>query len=184
MSRAKRRVRVVARVRHDAIRIAGAALVLAVAAPAGAAQLQQPPTSYPLCTAAELAGFPWTHPAFGKDIPGIALRNMSLAACRVAGYPELRAYVSSGQVAAIRFERAPFIDKQIYAYSVLPGAAVFFAFYGHPPSGEFDRSCVGITQLDVFVPGDRRAIDVTLSTGTCGGRMSYSQMFPVSELAP
>jgi hypothetical protein len=35
----------------------------------------------------------------------------------------------------------------------------------------------------VFLPNDPRAIDVTLSTGTCGGRMSYSQMFPVAELA-
>jgi len=153
-------------------------------APGAATQLQGPPTSYPLCTAAALAGFPWTHPAFGKSIPGIALRNMSLSTCRVAGYPSLRAYVASGRVAPIRLERRPFIDKRMYAYSVIPGAAVFFAFYGHAPSGEFDRSCVGITQVDVFVPGDREAIDVTISTGTCGGSMSYSQMFPVAELAP
>jgi hypothetical protein len=157
--------------------------MLATAAPGAASQLQGPPTSYPLCTAGVLAGFPWTHPAFGKSIPGVALRNMSLATCRVAGYPQLRAYVASGRPAPIRFERQPFIDKRLYAYSVTPGAAVFFAFYGHPPSGEFDRSCVGITQLDVIVPGGREAIDVTLSSGTCGGRMSYSQMFPVSELA-
>ena len=86
-------------------------------------------------------------------------------------------------VAPIRFERAPFIDKTIYAYTIIPGAAAFFALYGHAPSGEFDRSCMGITQLDIFLPNDRLPIDVTLSTGTCGGRMSYSQMFPVSELA-
>jgi hypothetical protein len=157
--------------------------LLAAPAPGGAAQLEQPPTHYPLCTAAVLAGFPWTHPAFGKSIPGIALRNMSLATCRVAGYPELRAYLSSGRTAPVRFERRPFIDKRIYAYSVTPGSAVFFALYGHPPKGEFDRSCMGITQFDVFVTGDRAAIDVTDSAGTCGGRMSYSQMFPVSELA-
>jgi hypothetical protein len=151
--------------------------------PIVAAQLQQAPTSYPLCTADQLAGFPWTHPAFGKQIPGIALRNMSLAICRVAGYPTLRAYELSGKPAPIRFEPTPFIDKRIYAYSVIPGTAVFFAFYGHPPKNEFDRSCVGITQLDVLLPNGRRSIDVTLSTGTCGGRMSYSQMFPVAELA-
>ncbi len=168
--------------RRGAGRIVLALGLLAAAAPGSAAQLQQPPTSYPLCTAAALAGFPWTHAAFGKSIPGIALRNMSLAICRVAGYPELRAYVPSGRPAPIRFERTPFIDKRIYAYSVLPGSAVFFALYGHPPKGEFDRSCVGIMQLDVFMPGDRHAIDVTVSTGTCGGRMSYSQIFPVSEL--
>jgi hypothetical protein len=145
--------------------------------------LQQPPTGYPLCTAATLAGFPWTHPAFGKSIPGIALRNMSLRTCRVAGYPKLRAYTPSGRPAAVRFERQPFIDTRIYAYSVTPGSAVFFALYGHPPSGDFDRSCVGIAQVDVVLPGDLRAIDVTISTGTCGGRMFYSQMFPASELA-
>jgi hypothetical protein len=148
-----------------------------------ASQLQQAPGYYPLCTSDQLAGFPWTHAAYGKSIPGIALRNMSLSICRVVGYPELRAYLSTGQLAPIQFERAPFIDKHIYAYSVIPGAAVFFAFYGHPPSGEFDRSCMGITQLDIVLPNDRRPVDVTLSTGTCGGRMSYSQMFPVSELA-
>jgi hypothetical protein len=156
---------------------------LAVGAPSGAGQLEQPPTFYPPCTAGALAGFPWTHPAFGKSIPGIALRNMSLSTCRVAGYAELRAYTSTGAPAPVRFERRPFIDKRIYAYSVRPGSAVFFAFYGQAPKGEFDRSCVGITQVDVLLPGDRHPIDVTLSTGTCGGRMSYSQMFPASELS-
>jgi hypothetical protein len=151
--------------------------------PAAAAQLQGAPASYPLCTADQLAGFPWTHPAFGKQLPGIALRNMSLEICRVAGYPTLRAYESSGEPAPIRFERTPFIDQRIYAYSVVPGAAVFFALYGHPPRGEFDRSCLGITQLDVLLPNDPHAIDVTLSSGTCGGRLSYSQLFPVAELA-
>ncbi len=151
---------------------------------AAASQLQQPPTSYPLCTANSLAGFPWTHPAFGHAVPGIALRNMSLETCRVAGYPELRAYVASGARAPIEFVRAPFLDTRIYAYTVVPGAAVFFALYGHPPRGEFDRSCVGITQVDVTLPDDTRAIDVTMSTGTCGGRMSYSQLFPASELSP
>jgi len=156
---------------------------LSAAAPGGSSELQQPPTSYPLCTAASLAGFPWTHPAFGKHIPGIALRNMSLETCRVAGYPELRAYTLSGQPAKIRFERAPFIDTRVYAYSVTPGSALFFALYGHPPRGEFDRNCVGIVQLDVFLPQDQHPIDVTISSGTCGGRMSYSQIFPVSELS-
>jgi hypothetical protein len=108
---------------------------------------------------------------------------MSLSTCRVAGYPALRAHTMTGALAPVRFERQPFIDKRIYAYSVTPGSAVFFTFYGHPPKGEFDRSCVGINQLDVFVPGDPHAIDVTISTGTCGGRMSYSQMFPASELS-
>ncbi len=130
-----------------------------------------------------LAGFPWTHAAFGKAIPGIALRNMSLSICRVAGYPELRAYTSTGRPAPVRFVRRPFIDTRVYAYTVTPGSAVFFAFYGQAPSGEFDRSCVGIAQVDVILPGERDAIDVTMSTGTCGGRMSYSQLFPVSELA-
>jgi len=170
----------------DVLRFAAGGLALALCAVPGTAvgaQLQQPPPSYPLCTAEQLAGFPWTHPAYGKQLPGIALRNMSLEICRVAGYPTLRAYESSGERAPIRFERTPFIDKRIYAYSVLPGAAVFFALYGHPPKGEFDRSCTGLMQLDVFLPNDPRAIDVTLSTGTCGGRMSYSQMFPVAELA-
>lgn len=153
------------------------------AAGAQASQLEQAPSYYPLCTADQVAGFPWTHVAYGKSIPGIALRNMSLSICRVAGYPDLRAYLSTGARAPVRFEREPFIDKRIYAYSVIPGAAVFFALYGHRPSGEFDRSCVGITQLDIFLPNDRRPIDVTLSTGTCGGRMSYSQMFPVTELS-
>jgi hypothetical protein len=108
---------------------------------------------------------------------------MSLATCRVAGYPGLTAYESSGRQANIRFERQPFIDKRIYAYSVNPGSAVFFTFYGHPPSGEFDRSCVGVNQVDILLPQDQHRIDVTISTGTCGGRMSYSQMFPVGELA-
>jgi hypothetical protein len=116
-------------------------------------------------------------------IPGIALRNMSLSSCRAVGFPQLRAYIASGRPAAIRFERAPFLDKRIYAYTVTPGSAVFFALYGHPPKGEFDRDCVGITQVDIVLTGDRLPIDVTLSTGTCGGRMSYSQIFPVSELA-
>jgi hypothetical protein len=178
-SRARRRSASLCRAQ---LAVATALTLLGAAAASGASQLQQPPTSYPLCTAAALAGFPWTHPAFGKSIPGIALRNMSLSTCRVAGYPELRAYLATGRVAPIRFERQPFIDKRIYAYSVTPGAAVFFTFYGRAPSGEFDRSCVGITQLDVVLPGDPHAIDVTISTGTCGGRMSYSQMFPVSEL--
>jgi len=173
--------------KHRGVLLFGAcALALSfrlASAPSVAAQLQQPPTSYPLCTADQLAGFPWTHPAFGKQIPGVALRNMSLAICRIAGYPTLHAYQSSGEAAPIRFERKPFIDKRIYAYSVVPGAAVFFAFYGHPPKGEFDRNCVGITQLDVLLPDGGRSIDVTLSTGTCGGRMSYSQMFPVEELS-
>jgi hypothetical protein len=163
--------------------VALAFVVFAATAAGDAGQLEQPPTSYPLCTADAVAGFPWTHPAFGKSIPGIAVRNMSLSTCRVAGYPTVRAYTSTGAVAPVRFERQPFIDKRIYAYSVNPGAAVFFAMYGHPPKGEFDRSCVGINQIDVFLPGERQAIDVTISTGTCGGRMSYSQMFPVSELS-
>jgi hypothetical protein len=158
-------------------------LIFGAGVPSGATQLQGEPADYPPCTAASLAGFPWTHPAFGKQIPGIALRNMSLAICRIAGFPELRAYASTGRPAKIVFERKPFIDTRVYAYSVTPGAAVFFAFYGTAPRGEFDRSCIGITQLDVTLPGDHQAIDVTLSTGTCGGRMSYSQIFPVSELS-
>ncbi len=149
---------------------------------ANGSELQQPPADYPLCTAASLAGFPWTHPAFGKQLPGVALRNMTLATCRIAGYPTLRAYGSAGKALALRFERRPFIDDTVYAYSVTPGSAVFFALYGQPPKGEFDRSCVAIAQLDVTLPGDDRSIDVTLSTGTCGGRMSYSQIFPVAEL--
>ncbi len=156
--------------------------MLAAGEPSAAAELQQPPTSYPLCTATELAGFPWMHVAYGKAIPGIALRNMSLSICRAVGFPELRAYTESGKQAAIRFERRPFLDTKLFAYTVTPGSAVFFAFYGEPPSGEFDRNCVGITQLDIVLTGDRRAIDVTISSGTCGGRMFYSQIFPVSEL--
>jgi hypothetical protein len=116
-------------------------------------------------------------------IPGIALRNMSLATCRVAGFPTLHAYAPSGQPLAIRFERRPFIDTVLYAYSVTPGAAVFFALYGDPPRGEFDRDCVGIDQIDVTLPGADHAIGVTMSTGTCGRHMSYSQIFPVSELS-
>ncbi len=158
-------------------------LILLSAGRLAAGQLQQPPTSYPLCTSASLAGFPWTHPAFGKQIPGIALRNMTLSTCHVAGYPRLRAYTASGRLAPIRFERRPFIDTRIYAYSVTPGSAVFFAFYGNPPSGEFDRSCVGITQVDLTLPDDRGPIDVTISTGTCGGTINYSQIFPVAELS-
>jgi hypothetical protein len=164
-------------------RLAIALMLFLTWKPGSGAELQQPPTSYPLCTAQTLAGFPWTHPAFGKSIPGIALRNMSLATCRVAGFPSLRAYVASGRPAPVRFERQPFIDTRLYAYSVTPGSAVFFTLYGHPPSGEFDRNCVGISQVDVLLPGEDRPIDVTMSTGTCGGRMSYSQIFPVSELA-
>lgn len=168
--------------RRGAAALALGYVLLAGPAPGAAAELQQPPTSYPLCTAASLAGFPWTHPAFGKSIPGIALRNMSLQTCRVAGYPELRAYGEGGGPAAIRFERRPFIDTQLYAYAVTPGAAVFFTLYGRRPRGDFDRSCVGITQVDVMLPNDRHAIGVTVSTGTCGGSMQYSQMFPVGEL--
>jgi hypothetical protein len=163
--------------------IAAATLLSACAAPGAAAQLQQVPADYPPCTAAVLAGFPWTHPAFGKQLPGIALRNMSLAICRVAGFPALRAYTSSGKLAPIVFVRKPFIDTQTYAYSVTPGSAVFFAFYGNAPSGEFDRSCVGITQVNVVIEGQHDPIDVTMSSGTCGGRMYYSQIFPVSELS-
>jgi hypothetical protein len=170
------------RVRRGAGRVA-VALLLTLSAGGSAAELQQPPTSYPLCTAASLAGFPWTHRAFGKSIPGIGLRNITLETCRVAGYPQVRAYTTSGQLADIRFERQPFIDTKIYAYSVTPGAAVFFALYGHPPRGEFDRSCLGIGQVDVTLPQATRPIDITMSTGTCGGRMSYSQIFPVGELA-
>jgi hypothetical protein len=170
-------------VRRRAARFVPVLWLCVAGLPAAGAQLQQAPTSYPLCTADQLAGFPWTHPAYGKQIPGIALRNMSLSICRIAGYPALRAYAATGRPAPIRFARAPFIDKRVYAYSVIPGAAMFFALYGRAPHGEFDRSCVGITQVDVFLPDERRPIDVTLSTGTCGGTMSYSQIFPVSELA-
>ncbi len=158
--------------------------VIAVGRAGSASELAQPPTSYPLCTAASLAGFPWTHPAFGKQLPGIALRNMTLSTCRVVGFPELRAYDMAGKRVPIRFERRPFIDTKEYAYRVTPGAAVFFALYGHPPHGEFDRDCVGITQIDVVLAADTHAIDVTMSSGTCGGRMSYSQIFPVAELSP
>jgi len=175
------------RVRGGAIAVAAAAAFTYTSVTpdcAAAAQLQQPPTSYPLCTADSLAGFPWTHHAFGHAIPGIALRNMTLSTCRVAGYPEVRAYEASGRPAAVDFVRTPFLDRYIYAYTVVPGAAVFFAFYGQAPKGEFDRNCVGITQVDVTLPDDTRAIDITMSTGTCGGRMSVSQMFPVSELSP
>lgn len=167
--------------RHRAVQVA--VLAALCAAPGRAGQLQQPPTSYPLCTSSDLAAFPWTHPAYGKQIPGIALRNMSLSICRVAGFPKVRAYVSTGQLAPIRFVRKPFIDTRIYAYSVTPGSAVFFALYGNAPHGEYDRSCVGINQLDIVLPQDNRAIDVAISTGTCGGTINYSQMFPVSELA-
>jgi hypothetical protein len=160
----------------------GGLLILLVVGWGSASELQQQPTSYPLCTAASLAGFPWTHPAYGKEIPGIALRNMSLATCRVAGYPELRAFAATGERIDVRFVRVPFIDKQLFAYSVTPGNAVFFALYGRPPRNEFDRTCVGIGQIDVTLPGDDRSIDVTMSTGTCGGQLSYSQIFPVSEL--
>ena len=163
---------------------AGILLALIVCRTGAASELQQLPTSYPLCTAASLAGFPWLHRAFGRSLPGIALRNMSLSTCRVAGYPALRAFQTSGQPAHLEFMRTPFIDQRIYAYSVTPGAAVFFTLYGHPPHGEFDRSCVGIGQLDIVLPGDVHAIDVVVSTGTCGGRMSFSQFFPVGELQP
>jgi hypothetical protein len=108
---------------------------------------------------------------------------MSLTTCRVAGYVRLRAYTSSGAAAAIDFVRTPFLDTRTYAYTVTPGAAVFFTLYGQPPRGEFDRSCVGIAQIDIRLPEDTEPIDVTLSTGTCGGRMSYSQMFPAAELS-
>ncbi len=161
--------------------VVGAALV-ALPLGADAGQLQQAPTAYPLCTAESLAGLPWTHPAFGKQLPGIALRNLSLSICRVAGFPTLRAYTSSGRIAPITFVRKPFIDTHTFAYSVTPGSAVFFALYGQAPKGEFDRSCVGVTQVDVTLPADNRPIDVIISSGTCGGRMYYSQMFPVSEL--
>ncbi len=167
---------------RSAVRLAVALLAVPFAEPATAGQLQQPPASYPLCTSDDLAAFPWTHPAYGKQIPGIALRNMSLSICRVAGFPQLRAYESTGRLARIRFVRKPFIDTRIYAYSVTPGSAVFFALYGNAPHGEYDRNCVGITQLDIVLPDDLRAIDVTISTGTCGGTINYSQMFPVSEL--
>jgi hypothetical protein len=167
----------------SARRIALGVLVIVCARSSGAAQLQQPPADYPPCAPAALAGFPWTHTAFGRDVPGIALRNMSLTICRVAGFPTLRAYTLSGHLAPIVFERKPFIDTRIYAYSITPGSAVFFAFYGNAPRGEFDRSCVGITQVDVVLPGQHDAIDVTMSSGTCGGRMFYSQVFPISELS-
>ncbi len=107
---------------------------------------------------------------------------MTLATCRIAGYPRLRAYGDSGRQLPLVFVRAPFIDTHVYAYSVRPGAAVFFAMYGKAPRNEFDRSCVGIAQVDVRVPHDDTPIEVTMSTGTCGGRISYSQIFPVSEL--
>jgi hypothetical protein len=130
-----------------------------------------------------LAGFPWTHPAFGKSIPGIALRNMTLSTCRVAGFPEIRAYEPSGRLANIAVKRSFFLDSKLYAYAVTPGAAVFFALYGNPPRGEFDRDCVGIGQIDVRLPGSDRPIDVTLATGTCGRRLTVSQFFPAAELS-
>jgi hypothetical protein len=157
-------------------------LVALSVASARPAELQLPPADYPLCKANSLAGFPWIHPAFGKKIPGIALRNMTLETCRVAGFPRLRAYGDAGQILPIDFVRVPFIDTRIYAYSVRPGAAVFFTMYGKAPRNEFDRTCTSIAQVDVRVPQDDTPIDVTISTGTCGGRISYSQMFPVSEL--
>ena len=76
-----------------------------------------------------------------------------------------------------------FADDRIYAYTVTPGAALFFALYGNPPRGEFDRTCIGIGQVDIVLPGDSRAIDVTLASGTCGGKLTVSQIFPVGELA-
>lgn len=150
---------------------------------AGASELQQPPTSYPLCTGIQLAGFPWTHKAFGRAIPGIGLRNMSLSICRVAGFPRVRVYESTGRLARIRIERHMFADTKIYAYTVTPGSAVFFAFYGNPPRGEFDRSCIGISQIDILLPDDAHPIDVTLASGTCGDHMTVSQMFAAGELS-
>ncbi len=108
---------------------------------------------------------------------------MTLSACRVAGFPTVRAYEATGRLAPVRIERHMFADTKIYAYTVTPGSAVFFALYGNAPKGEYDRSCVGISQIDVVLPRDSRAIDVTIATGTCGGRMTISQMFPVSELS-
>ncbi len=148
-----------------------------------AAELEQSPSHYPPCTGETLAGFPWTHQAFGKSIPGIALRNVTLAPCRVAGFPQIRAYETTGQLALLHIEQKMFIDTTIYAYTVTPGSAVFFALYGQAPRGQFDRSCVGIGQIDVLLPGDRQPIDVTVASGTCGGRLTESQIFPVAELA-
>jgi hypothetical protein len=108
---------------------------------------------------------------------------MTLAPCRVAGFPLVRAYEPTGRPAKIQIERRMFADDRIYAYTVMPGSAVFFALYGNPPHGEYDRSCVGIGQVDIVLPGDTRAIDVTLASGTCGGKLTVSQIFPVAELA-
>ncbi len=163
-------------------RAAACAALFVGSSPAGAFELAQPPTYYPPCTAASLAGFPWIHRAFGHAIPGIALRNISLHSCRVAGFPAVRAYQADGTRANLQVQHQMFIDTKIFAYTVTPGSAVFFALYGQAPHGEFDRSCVGISQFDVLV-GDRRPIDVVVASGTCGGRLTLSQMFPVAELS-
>lgn len=162
--------------------ILGLILIAAATPRVRSSELAQAPVSYPLCAANALAGFPWTHPAFGKRLPGIALRNMTLSTCRIIGFPRIEAFSDDGRHLSLQIDRRMFADTKPFAYSVTPGSAVFFALYGNPPRGEFDQTCVGIARYDVRILHDPNPIKITIATGTCGGRLTVSQIFPVGEL--
>ncbi|MFN2461034.1 MAG: DUF4232 domain-containing protein [Candidatus Velthaea sp.] len=138
---------------------------------------------YPRCTAAQLAAFPFSHRTYGHVLPGIGLRNISLATCSVAGFPSVAAYDARGRRARLSVDRAPFLDTQPVTYAVAPSRAVFFALYGRPPKHRGDFSdCRQFQQIAVGVPDAGTPIRLPFSLATCGGRIAVSQIFPVNEL--
>jgi hypothetical protein len=162
------------------------ALLLALclgATAVGARAADAPVIGVPACTGLELAPEPWTHREYGRDIPGVALRNTSLRTCRVAGFPAVRFYLTTGKLARVKVVQKYLLDNRTYTYVIVPGNSAFFAMYGQPPNGEFDRSCQGFSQADIKLPANARWIQLDLNSGTCGGIMTVSQIFPIDDLS-
>jgi hypothetical protein len=86
-----------------------------------------PVIGVPACTGLELAPEPWTHREYGHDIPGVALRNTSLRTCRVAGFPAVRFYLTTGKLARVKVVQKYLLDNRTYTYVIVPGNSAFFA---------------------------------------------------------
>jgi hypothetical protein len=160
------------------------ALVVSMLGPARAAEIPVDANRYLRCRADQLGALPWTHRAYGHDIPGIALRNMSLSICRIWGIPSVTVYDSDGKPVKVTFTRKVLFDKQPdIVYAIAPSQAVFFAFYGQAGNGPFDRSCALYNQLGITPASADAPIPLTMNAGTCGHHFTISQVFPVAELS-
>lgn len=162
-------------------------MLAALVAPLGAgarSEIAVAPRLYPPCLARDVAGLPWTHRAYGRDIPGVAIRNLSLATCSIWGFPKIRVYDIDDSTIATTLAKKTLFDKNPnIVYAIEPAQAAFFAFYGHAGNGPFDRSCALYNRIAVFLASDpNHGIDVTMNAGTCGKRFTVSQIFTVAEL--